>query len=332
MISTFFRILHIDMKRWMILWVFIGACVGLTAQQGNNPFEIVPNLPAEVREANAQEAEAAKGTNNPFEIVPQLNEPAQEAKDIDSNNPFEVNQAKKTTLTPRPKPAPAPRTTLQQEDLKTQTDKFLFIAVLSLLGFLTFCITLFRGAVKKVYEAFLNDNLLRLLQRENAGIAKLPYQILYLLFFITIGLLIYLLVNRQGYYPENPAGFLMSCIAGVAVFFLAKHLILKVLATVFPIQKEVHIYSFSVLVFSIVLGILLIPVVAIIAFASPGFATMAVYFAYFLIVGILLYRALRGLLVSTRFFSFNKFHFLLYICTVEVAPVLIIIKLIQHSF
>jgi len=223
------------MKRWIILWVFINTCVGLAAQQGNNPFEIIPNLPQEVREANAQKAEAAKGTNNPFEIVPQLSEPAQEPVDIDSDNPFEVNQPKKATPAPKPKKEKVPLTISQQDDLKTKTDKFIFIAVLSLLGFLTFCITLFRGAVKKVYEAFLNDNLLRLLQRENAGIAKLPYQILYLLFFITIGLLAYLLANREGFYPENPAAFLMNCIAGIAVFFIAKHLILKVLAIVFPI-------------------------------------------------------------------------------------------------
>ena len=41
-----------------------------------------------------------------------------------------------------------------------------------------------------------------------------------------------------------------------------------------------------------------------------------------------IFRSLRGLFVAGRFLAFHKFHFLLYICTVEIAPVLILIKLI----
>jgi len=37
---------------------------------------------------------------------------------------------------------------------------------------------------------------------------------------------------------------------------------------------------------------------------------------------------LRGLLLANKFVLFHKFHFLLYICIVEIAPVVLVLKLI----
>jgi len=64
------------------------------------------------------------------------------------------------------------------------------------------------------------------------------------------------------------------------------------------------------------------------AYASGGLKGPIVKITIFLILVSILFRGLRGLFIARRFFAWHKFHFLLYLCTVEIAPAIVLIKLI----
>lgn len=277
------------------------------AQERGNPFELGPRL--SLPEADGDSAVAAADTGNPFDLVAPASRPARPA--------------------PAVSPPPAKR---EQAPRQSWYRNFLLITNIGILLLLTILITLFRGQVGKAYRAFLNDNLLSQLQREREAGGGLPYYIFYGFFLINAGFFVFLLFRHYGLdIAYNTWAGLFFCVAGTAGLFLGKHLVLGFLAFVFPIKKEVHLYSFTIIIFSIILGFFLVIVNLMVSYAPENALPPVLIGAYSGIGAIYFFRSLRGLFISNRFALFHKFHFLLYICTVEIAPVLVLVKLVFYS-
>ncbi len=278
------------------------------AQDGRNPFELSPRLSL----PDVEEDSAAADTGNPFDIIAPVNPPVGRGPEI-----------KKTAPKERPAP-PAP--------LQSRYRTFLLITNIGILLLLAILLTLFRGQAGKAYRAFLNDNLLNQLQREREAGGGLPYYLYYGFFMINAGFFLFLLSRHYGFnFSGNHWYGLLYCIGGVAGIFLAKHLLLGYLAFVFPVEKETHLYSFTIIIFSIILGFFLLLINLLLAYAPADTVQWILYAAYTGIGMSYLFRSLRGLFIGNRFLLFHKFHFLLYICTVEIAPVLVLAKLFFFS-
>jgi hypothetical protein len=118
------------------------------------------------------------------------------------------------------------------------------------------------------------------------------------------------------------------CIGGISLIFILKHILLKIVGAIFPIEKELGTYSFTIIVFQIILGIALLPFMIFIAYGTEELIPYAIYGAFIMIGIFYIYRSLRGLFIGNRFLAYHKFHFLLYICTVEIAPLVVLLKVL----
>lgn len=291
-------------------FLFVGlfySCTFIQAQQGNNPFEITPRL-SSIAITNTDSASTVS-TGNPFEIVvPQAGESMEQ-----------VAVAKPIK----------PKRTISEAGAYR---RFLFISIMSTLLLLTLLMTFFRAFYQKSYSAFGSDNMFNQVFRERESVGLLPFLFLYVLFFFNAGLFIYLLLH---YYKISlPAGHLLSwlyCTAAVAVAFTIKHLILSFIGATFPIEKEVRLYNFLIIVFSIITGLVLAPVNVLLAYGPENITQYLLYLTLGTLAVAYLFRYLRGLVIANRFVTSHKFHFLLYICTVEIAPVLFLVKLILNQ-
>lgn len=285
---------------WFCLVALLVAGGWLNAQ--SNPFELKPRLPKEA-------VEQAAASGNPFDIVVP---PAGEAPVV---SPAAPGQPSASADVPHRSPDEA------------RYSRFLFTVVILLFLLLVILVTLFRAIPGRVYRAFLNDNLLSQLHREQGSIVSPPYFLFYLFFFFNAGFFLYLLAwhYQVPVVGRHWLSFLLLT-GGLAVLFAGKHLLMKVLEAVLPVKKELRLYSFTIIIFSIALGILLIPFNLLIAYgpaeAVPGVITLALV-AIALVMG---FRFVRGIFIGARALAANLFHFLLYICTVEIAPALIIAK------
>ncbi len=141
---------------------------------------------------------------------------------------------------------------------------------------------------------------------------------------------IFIFLFLGDFQPVEPNGIytLLSYIGIVAGLFITKHIVLNILAATFPIKKSILQYSFMIIIFSIILGLFLVPVNILLAFAPEGFRRPVIYIAIACIALIYLFRAFRGLFLSSKFISMHKFHFFMYLCTVEIAPLMVLLKLI----
>ena len=149
---------------------------------------------------------------------------------------------------------------------------------------------------------------------------------MYFSFIVNAAIFAYLI----GYnlYDQSGWAAFQLCFFGILLIYVVKHIFLSLISASFPIQKEVSLYGFTIETFNLFIGIILIPLNLIIAFGPEKIAIPLIYLTIVVIGFLLLLRSFRGLLISSRWISGNLFHFLLYLCTFEILPILLLIKVI----
>lgn len=110
--------------------------------------------------------------------------------------------------------------------------------------------------------------------------------------------------------------------------YLVKHFVLYFLGWILRIKSTTDTYVFIVFLCNKVLGIFLLPLLMLIAFASEPLVTIAETLAMVLVAGIFLYRYISAYGFVTRELNASRFHFFLYLCAFEVAPLLLIYKVL----
>ncbi len=272
------------------------------SQSHSNPFELSHRLP----EGLAAKDSSLAGDENPFDLAPHR---------------LAVRTAprreKATWLTPR----------IALPKGQSRNPSFLFAAIFGMLGLLTTIISLYRPTVRKVFKSFANDNFLSMTQREVGTVAASPYGLLYANFLLNVGIFAFLLTRWFRGDTFNNFPFLLLCIAGMAGVFLARHAILGLVGWAFPVEKEVSKYQFTITVFNCAIGLLLVPMNIFLAYAPPELARVIIWAEVAVIGGIFLFLAARGFSIGAKFLAAAQFHFLLYLCAVEIAPLLTLIKL-----
>jgi cell division protein FtsL len=210
---------------------------------------------------------------------------------------------------------------------------FLFWLFLIVLVLMALVVANARGAIQNAYAAILSDSALRQIYKEPIGWGNLAYLALYVLSWLSIAIFTFLLYNKYGIkLPYSKFTIFAFCFLGVSGLFLMRHAVLYIIANVFPIAKEVRTYNFIIMTAGLLMGLSLMPFNIFIAYVPIELSQLFVYGAFGVIIIAYLVRSLRGLTVATTFLMDNKFHFLLYLCTVEFAPLLVLIKFIMPYY
>lgn len=276
----------------------------------------------------------AQNTTNPFELRMTEAEKAVNSKgnavmtesDIDHSNPFEIkhvpaNYTLRDTLQVK-KPIPI-------TSKKVTSQNFLFVSISLLLLFLTILVVMNRGLLANIYRAIFSDTYLKVVYRfQNSG-QTLSYGLFYLFFFLNAGLFLTLLLKQFKFnYFTSDITLFFVCVGLIALTYFIKHAVLRAIGFIFPVQKEISYYSFTIIAFNIFLGIALLPINSLISFSNDKVANICLYLGVIFFLLLYCIRQLRGMFLAANYLTFQKFHFFVYLCTVEIAPILILTKII----
>jgi Domain of unknown function (DUF4271) len=265
----------------------------------------------------------------------------------DPNNPFELPRAAIAAPTKTTKTVNGVTTTLTNDNIingprepyvspfkkifnkmeNNPSHVILFIVLSFLVVFLAFIMTVFQQQVGKIWGAFASEQALASLYREQGARMSFHFWASYGLFVMSTGVFGY---QAAHYFdPKINSSFmnLLLCMAVVALVALFRHTLLKIIAAIFPFYKEINQYAFTMSIFHQAMGLVLVPFVIFVAFASPTLQTIGLYSGLGIIALIYIYRAIRGLIIGSKYVFENRFHFLLYLCAVELAPMVIVLKL-----
>jgi hypothetical protein len=211
------------------------------------------------------------------------------------------------------------------------TGGWFFYVLLTVLAYLTLIVGVYRDEVGRLFAAFVNMSASMQLFRDRSGFAMFHDLLLYLLFIISGGALAYLSVvssTDATALPFRPWWFLLACMGGMAVVVVVKHLQLLFVSAIFPFGGETRFYGFLLGNTNKTLGIALVPFSFLAAYAPDPVAGFCLYGALALSLSAYVYLAVRGLVLSSTYLAVNKFHFLLYLCAVEIAPIAALVKIL----
>ena len=120
----------------------------------------------------------------------------------------------------------------------------------------------------------------------------------------------------------------MLFILAVGILIFLRHSFLNVLRGIFPFDKELGLFGYMISIYNQIIGLLIVPFNIGLAFAPESVKLPLLYLAGGMIGAIYIYRSIRGLVIANRFLAFHKFHFFIYLCTVEIAPIVALVKLV----
>jgi hypothetical protein len=127
------------------------------------------------------------------------------------------------------------------------------------------------------------------------------------------------------------AGFwstLLYAILVIAAIYVVKFIFLNVVGWIFGISSVTDTYIFVVFLINKMMGIFLLPFIALLAFPSRALFPIALTVSYILVGGMLFYRFLISYRPVRSEIKVNRLHFFLYLCAFEIAPLLLIYKVL----
>lgn len=144
---------------------------------------------------------------------------------------------------------------------------------------------------------------------------------------LILGLTTFSFIVYRNIYSEKSIdiNFLFKLSMGIGTFILIKVLIERLIASVFEIDKLIDQYLFQKISYKNYLGLLLLPINAILLFTFNNSLTLVCIF-----MGLLLAVNIFGLITSFKthqsLIKGNLFYFILYLCALEIAPYIILYK------
>lgn len=152
-------------------------------------------------------------------------------------------------------------------------------------------------------------------------------------FVLSAGFYLNLLLVQFGYslHPNFWMQYLY-CIIGLASIYTAKYLGLQITGWIFNVRSATDAYTFIVFMINKMIGILLLPFIALLSFTSGALYEFALNFSILGIGAMLIYRLILSYGAVRNEITLNPFHFFLYLLAFEVIPLFLIYKLLLTIF
>ena len=219
-----------------------------------------------------------------------------------------------------------------EQNNKTKTvPTWLTASLFVLLGLVALQFSLYRKELLAIVKAFANATAAGQLYREEKSIlASASNMLTTLIYSMSMGSFAFLLVQRLGNnaYWNDFSHYLLT-ILGVGALHYSKNMQLRFLSWLLPYRLAIDFYAFIVSNTNKVIGLGLLPMVLFLAYAPQGIQEFAFYISITSLLSVYAYRNFKALDALSDIILLHKFYFFLYLCTVEIAPLLVALKLLS---
>jgi len=168
------------------------------------------------------------------------------------------------------------------------------------------------------------------LTQENSSLWNRFFFVLDTLFFITIPLGTSLALNRYGLIPQEYSVLNIFFIVFMLLFAfrLLRFASVKTIGIISNRPKELNQLYFNILLYTRITSIILAPLVILLAYSNPSLTHSLVVISIAIIGLSLIYRTFRTLQVFISK-GFSLFYLILYLCALEIIPILLLAKAIE---
>ena len=220
------------------------------------------------------------------------------------------------------------------QSLNHQSPDWIFPILLLVFAAFAWLRTFYNKYFVQIMSAFWNNNLTNQIVRDESILVQRASVVLNILFNLVAALFLYFV---SIHYSWSLGGigtginrYLFFALI-VTAAYAVKFLILKICGSLFRINREMSTYLFSIFLINNVLCMLLIPLISFLAFGHFISASLIMTFSIALVAVAYIYRIIRGLVIGYTSTSFSPYYLFLYLCTLEFAPLLLLIKIFSQK-
>lgn len=193
------------------------------------------------------------------------------------------------------------------------------------------CIRLiFPKYLKNLFMLFMQTSIRQKQTREQLLQNNLASVFLNILFVASAGIYITLFIQYKQWVDISFYQLLFYCVSILFIIYIGKYLFLAFSGWVFNVPEATNAYTFIVFLVNKVLGIVLIPFVLMITFSPLPIKQIAITISAGVAIILFMYRYLISFGVIRANLKVSAFHFFLYLCAVELLPLLLIYKLLVN--
>jgi hypothetical protein len=209
-----------------------------------------------------------------------------------------------------------------------QSKDEIFYVLLGALSLLALIRTVFPRYIPNLFRMFLQSSFRQKQTRDQLLQETLP-SLLMNLFFVIIAALFITTAAKHFMTIQLTYWQLFSYAAiGLMIIYIVKYLFLLFSGWVFNVKEPAHTYAFIVFLVNKIIGIILLPLLFIFAFGNDITANVLATITVCLVVLLFIYRYIIALTNLRGGLRVNAIHFFIYLCAVELAPLLVIYKLL----
>jgi hypothetical protein len=210
-----------------------------------------------------------------------------------------------------------------------QGKEAIFYSLVGLLIFFALVKNGFYRYIQDLLKIFFRTTVRQRQIKEQLVQSPLPSLLLNIFFLLSLGMFLALLIQHWGFGRHYNFWLLfLYCVVGLIAIYTVKYSVLKFIGWVLQVPEATEAYIFIVFATNKIIGIALLPFLIMLAFAYGVVNQVAVTAGISVIIGLFAYRYFLSYVSIHRQIKISFFHFLLYLCAFEIAPLLLINKLL----
>jgi hypothetical protein len=205
----------------------------------------------------------------------------------------------------------------------------MFYLLVAMLFFYALVKLFFGKYLANLMTLFFKASIRQQQLREQVLQSPFPSLLLNILFIFSSGLYAAFLLRHFRYGDPDRFWFhFLFCASLLAILYLSKFVVLRITGWIFNINRAVETYLFVVFMTNKVIGILLLPFLVLIAFSGPFLTEIGITLSILMICLFYIYRYIASYSTLRKEIKISGLHFFLYLCAFEIAPLLLIYKVL----
>ena len=209
-------------------------------------------------------------------------------------------------------------------------ETWVIIIILTLLLFFAILKNAFPKELTAIVHSFYNSRSLSQINKEENLLSSWPFLLLFVLFGLTMGMFLYLSGKYfQLEYEYKGFEWFLILSAMIIGLFALKIVVLRILGFFFGVQRLVKEYVTILYLSYFNAAIIFLPLVIAFSLTPNRYAGIYTYLAILFILMVFVIQFLRA---GTNLLSnhhLSKFYLFIYLCALEICPVLILIKALR---
>ncbi len=209
---------------------------------------------------------------------------------------------------------------------RPQRPLWVFGTAMALLFFVGLIRFIFPADFHIIIEAYYRERLLQQISKEDSITTSWPYIFLYAVFSLALGL--FIVVYMSGFRDAHFLTFAnyMKASGLIAVLFILKILLVRFVSFVFNLQRLVREYITVIYLVYFNSILFLLPFLLFIILSPASYFNIILILFVISISIMFIYRVLRTVLNVFGQTRFSISYLIIYLCTLEIAPILLLIR------